>query len=155
MMVMCLGIFMMPAILNAKTVYVKSDASGANSGSSWANAYTDLQNAIDSTSSGDQVWVAAGTYKPTTGIDRSISFQMKSGVSIYGGFLGDEASIGQRDWNTNESILSGNIGAQGVDTDNSFSVITAINTAGIIIDGLKIQDGNATNGVSYAYGAGR
>ena len=76
--------------------YVKWDATGGNTGVDWANAYTDLQSALIPDPSVDQIWVAAGTYKPTLGSDASISFVIPSGVSIYGGFTGTESSIGQR-----------------------------------------------------------
>jgi len=69
--------------LNAGTIYVNHLASGANNGTSWTNAFTDLQSALANACSGAQIWVAAGTYKPTTGTNRNISFVMKDGVAIY------------------------------------------------------------------------
>ena len=132
--------------------YVKSDAIGSNDGTSWTNAYTDLQSAINNSSSGDQVWVAKGTYKPTSTTDRSISFQMKSGVNIYGGFAGNETALEQRNWTTNETILSGNIGAQNVDTDNSYHVM--IGASNTIIDGLIIEKGYADGAEELSKGAG-
>ncbi|MFA6290505.1 MAG: MBG domain-containing protein, partial [Victivallales bacterium] len=152
MMVMCLGIFMMPIFLNAKTVYVKSDASGGNSGTSWANAYTDLQNAINNASSGDQIWVAAGTYKPTTGTDRAMSFQMKDGVNIYGGFSGTEISSDQRKWMTNETILNGDINVQGDNTDNTYHVVVAANNS--TLDGFIVEKGYAISPTPLMLGAG-
>src|SRR5512139_3136979 len=72
-------------------IYVKWDATGpTHDGSSWAKAYTDLQSALAATRPGIQIWVAAGTYKPTTGSDRSKSFNLQSGVKLYGGFAGNE-----------------------------------------------------------------
>ena len=50
---------------HAATIYVKHNASGSNNGTSWTNAYTSLQSAISNASSGDEVWVAAGIYKPS------------------------------------------------------------------------------------------
>src|SRR5271157_6174441 len=50
--------------------YVKSNASGKNDGSSWGNAFTDLQSALGS-SACPEIWVAAGTYKPTSGTERT------------------------------------------------------------------------------------
>ena len=76
--------------------YVKAGASG--NGSSWANASGDLQAMIDASSTGDEVWVAAGTYLPTTAPSgctacgpRDVTFLLKDGVKLYGGFpaMGD------------------------------------------------------------------
>ena len=44
------------------TRYVKPTGSG--DGSTWANASGDLQAMINASAAGDEVWVAAGTYKP-------------------------------------------------------------------------------------------
>jgi hypothetical protein len=56
--------------------------------------------------SGQEIWVAAGLYNPTSDIDSSVSFVMKAGVAIYGGFAGIEAELNERDWVLNETILS-------------------------------------------------
>ena len=78
------------ALALGDTIYVDADATGANDGSSWDNAYTALQPALDGASSGDEIWVAAGIYTPTLemspGITRTASFQLKNGVALYGGF---------------------------------------------------------------------
>jgi hypothetical protein len=47
------------------TRYVKPTASGTGDGLSWANASANLQGMLNASASGDAVWVAAGTYKPT------------------------------------------------------------------------------------------
>src|SRR5690349_8828972 len=112
-----------PAARAAGVIYVRAGASGANSGSSWANAYTSLANALSAASSGDQIWVAAGTYTPTDGSDRTASFTLENGVAVYGGFAGTETLLSQRDWNTNITTLSGDIGTVGDASDNSFHVV--------------------------------
>src|ERR1044072_8249072 len=78
-------------------IFVDASAAGANNGTSWANAFTDLQSALAIATPSNEIWVAAGTYKPTATADRTISFAMKNGVGIYGGFDGTEAQRGQRD----------------------------------------------------------
>lgn len=150
---------------NAQVVYVDQSATGTNDGTSWANAYSDLQVGIDAASALStpalpiQVWVAAGTYKPTSSTDRTISFTMRNEVEIYGGFVGNESSLSQRDWRVNQTVLSGDIGTQGVSGDNSQSVINNAftpasplsNTA--ILDGFIIEDGYMDN-ASLVGGAG-
>src|SRR4051812_26701797 len=98
----------------AKIIFVKANASGANDGTSWANAYTKLQDALTTAASGNQIWVAAGTYYPDKGAgltdnDVNLSFNLKSGVAIYGGLVGTETQLSERNWQTNVSILSGDI----------------------------------------------
>ena len=128
------------------TWYVNSLATGGNNGQSWANAYTDLQAALTSSQlhSGDQIWVARGTYQPTSGTDRTISFALKDKVQVYGGFAGTETNLTQRDWVHNVTTLSGDIGKPGDNSDNSYHVVTATNlTSAAVLDGFTITAGNA------------
>jgi len=75
-------------------IYVKSGSTG--NGSAWNNAYRSLASALTAAQAGDKIWVAAGTYKPTTGTDRTASFTLKNNVGIYGGFAGTETARNQR-----------------------------------------------------------
>lgn len=130
--------------LSAATIYVKHDALGSNNGSSWADAYTNLQTAITAANSGDQIWIAKGTYKPTT-TTRTIYFVMKTGVSLYGGFAGTETAIDQRDIINNETILSGEIGtASADDNTHMVCVFNIVNT--ITMDGFTITGGYSNGG---------
>jgi hypothetical protein len=109
---------------SGNVLYVNTNASGANDGTSWTDAFTDLQDALNSACPGiSEIWVAAGTYYPTSGTDRTIFFVMKNGVAIYGGFVGTETQVFERDWVTNETILSGDIGTTGDFNDNSHRII--------------------------------
>jgi hypothetical protein len=101
--------------------YVKWNASGANNGTSWANAFTSLQSALAVAASPDNIWVAQGTYKP--GTTRLDTFEMVDGVQIYGGFAGTETLFSQRNPALHPTILSGDIGTAGVTTDNSYHVV--------------------------------
>ncbi|MHC4845209.1 MAG: right-handed parallel beta-helix repeat-containing protein [Planctomycetota bacterium] len=131
--------------------YVDADAVGAGTGNSWADAYTDLQDALDEAVLGDQIWIAEGLYLPSIetapGDPRSATYLIPDGVALYGGFAGFETSLLQRNWLTNLSILSGDIGASGPTGDNSYHVVTVANTtAPVLLDGLSVVDGRA-NGI--------
>lgn len=129
----------------ARLIYVNYAATGAKDGTSWTNAYTDLQAALGTASSGDEVWVAAGTYRPTSGTSRSVSFQMETGLAIYGGFAGTEAALTDRDPKANLTVLSGDIGTEGNQADNSYHVVAANNADGTaVLDGFTVRDGNAS-----------
>lgn len=138
---------------NPMIIYVNANATGDNNGTSWANAYTSLQDALASAKFDSQIWVAAGTYKPSQS-EREISFQLKNGVAIYGGFAGDETKLAQRDWHKNSTILSGEIGNLNNQTDNSYHVVDASNiTNSAVLDGFTIIGGNANN-TSHNSGGG-
>ena len=93
------------------SVYVDLAASGlTHDGTSWATAFVDLQQGLAAAVSGDNILVAKGTYKPTSGSDRAASFQLKSGVAIHGGYAGaGSADPAVRNVSANPTILSGDI----------------------------------------------
>lgn len=123
---------------SARVIYVNAGASGANDGSSWANAFNDLQSAMVVDVAGDEIWVATGTYKPTSGSDRAASFVMQAGVAMYGGFAGGETDRAQRNPAANATILSGDIGTSSP-LDNAYCVVLGANQA--TLDGFTITLG--------------
>ncbi|MEQ1746428.1 MAG: hypothetical protein ABMA02_13445 [Saprospiraceae bacterium] len=127
-------------------IYVNHAATGANTGATWSDAHTDLTAALAQAEAGDEVWVAQGTYRPTTGTVRSTSFAPKSGVRLYGGFAGVEVDLSQRDWVAHATVLSGDIGVPGDSTDNSYNVVYLHRPdLGTVLDGFVVRDGNATD----------
>ena len=132
--------------------YVKPISSGMGDGSSWANASADLQLMINNSSAGDTIWVAQGTYKPIRPANnltvislnnRDNAFVLKSKVHIYGGFAGNETELSQRNWNTNPTVLSGDIGTPNSNTDNSYHVVISVGSINTCLDGFTITGGRA------------
>jgi len=125
-------------------VYVDITASGANNGTSWTDAYTDLELALSNTCApGTQIWVATGTYLPST----QAGFTLPDGVELYGGFNGTETLLTQRDWNTNLTVLSGDIdGDNTLAGGNAFHIIQAQSLASARVDGFTLTLGNANAG---------
>jgi hypothetical protein len=157
-LVVCAGAFALLAMSSeafAVTRYVNANlASGANDGTSWDNAHQGaggLAIALTASVNGDQIWVAQGSYKPTLTATRSIFFNLKSGVQIYGGFVGNEATLAERDHLANVTILTGDLlgndgppGSFTNNADNSHHIVngaSANSTA--VLDGFIITAGNA------------
>jgi len=140
------------------TCYVNGSASGSNTGTSWANAYADLQTALGNYPTCVDIYVARGTYQPTATTDRTISFNIKPGVFVYGGFAGTEAALGDRNLTINQTILSGDIGVAGDSSDNSYHVVVfdgttasgSINGSTGVFD-VTIRGGNANGSAFGAY----
>jgi len=134
-------------------LYVRKTAPAGGDGLSWATAFNELRDALPLGGRSLQVWVATGEYKPATplyqGGSRAATFQLISGVALYGGFEGDESELSQRDPVTNVTILSGDLNGNDLSNfvnydDNAYHVVT---TSGVdataILDGFTIRGGNA------------
>ncbi len=129
-----------------RTVLVNHAATGANNGTTWTDAYVLLQSAIAELAAlppGEtpEIWVAQGTYKPTTGSDPLASFVPPPNTSILGGFVGGERSRSLRNWRTHPTILSGELGPAGP-AGNSRHVVRFTGGSSLI-DGFVIRDGAA------------
>jgi hypothetical protein len=134
------------------TIYVDKDATGYNNGTSWDDAYTDLQDALALARECPDVgaiWVAAGTYSPTTDpYDSSASFELVDGVDLFGHFAGDESSPSGRDLGNpnNETVLEGQIGQYNFQA--VIYVVKGENIQDAVLDGFTVTG-------SYGYpGAG-
>jgi hypothetical protein len=138
----------------ARIIYVDADATGANNGSSWANAYNFLQDAMAVAAGGDEIRVAEGIYKPDCGGGNSLgnrkaTFKLKNGVAIRGGYAGfGEPNPDTRNIKDNRTILSGDLSGNdngfAHNGENSYHVVTGTNvSASAVLDGFIITGGNA------------
>ena len=110
-----------------KTIFVNDTANGANDGTSWSNAFSDLQLALTEAVGATealpvQIVVVKGVYKPrstpSASDRRDATFQLISHVKVYGGFSGTEYSLSERNWRVNKSILSGDLDGDDTDSNN-------------------------------------
>lgn len=146
-------------------------------GKSWLTAYTDLESALaitrsDCGSGVTEIWVAAGTYYPSEdnplSADNSshdVTFYINKDLNLYGGFDGTEDELTDRDYTNNITILDGDIGILGDDTDNAYHVLVVDGFTDNVnvetyIDGFTLQNGHANNttpdnqgGAAYLLGA--
>ena len=124
----------------ADVFFVKQDARGLNHSKDWQNAYTDLQEALEVAKKGDRIWVALGTYYPTSIKDPNETFAVPSEVVLLGGFKGNELEEKTRNFIENKTILSGNLSKDKM--ENSKHVVT-LKGDGAVVDGFVIEGGRA------------
>jgi hypothetical protein len=149
-LVAALGLF--GPLTGAGIIYVDDDAPAGGDGQSWTTAFTFLQDALAVAQSGDEMRIAGGTYYPDRDAahpvgtaDRYVSFDLVSGVALYGGYAGLNlpSDPGHRDLELYPSTLSGNINSPTSLLDNSYHVVWAVGTGvGTLLDGLTITAGN-------------
>ena len=136
--------------------YVNASAAPGGDGLSWATAYDTFDQALMDATSGDQIWVAAGTYVG--------NFTLALGVEHYGGFAGTETELSQRDWTANPTILDGNqtgsvvtgpVGATATTRIDGFT-ITNGSASGLYLDNSSptIANNTITRNSAYERGAG-
>lgn len=150
--VVCVTSFFSP--LQAAVVYVAPGGEGT--GASWSDP-GNLKTAMTNAKTGDEIWAKAGTYTP--GVSRDDTFALKKGLEVYGGFVGTETELGERDWKTNKTILSGDIGEADANADNCYHVVTGGSGAQrtdstAILDGFTITKGNADGTFEQSKGGG-
>lgn len=162
-----------------KVIYVDGRASGADNGTSWADAYMFLQDGLaDANESAKpvEVWVGQGIYQPDrsaaepngTG-DRKATFQLINGVTLKGGYAGfGEPDPNARDIEAYETILSGELDGNDVGVndprdllseptraDNSYHVVMGIGTdETAVLNGFTVTAGNAGGSYPNNYGGG-
>lgn len=157
----CLLLLLTLPTLGQRIRYVDAAATGESTGNSWDSAHTLLQDALVLAQEGDEIWVAAGTYKPVIPLstggtsfgERLASFELKNGVALYGGFAGHETALNQRDVVINATILSCDYYDDDTATihvdepsrsENCYHVITGAElSATTIVDGFTLTGGNA------------
>ncbi|MBN2002893.1 MAG: hypothetical protein JXA21_06020 [Anaerolineae bacterium] len=154
-------------------ICVDADATGAATGLSWTDAYTNVQDALAVANYGDEIWVAEGVYYPDEGMGQTdnamtATFALKPGVALYGGFAGTEATLGMRNPAVYLTVLSGDI--DGNDSTDSYGIVTSTEalagrnayhvvmsenmTETARLDGFTITAGNADGGVFDGTGGG-
>jgi phosphodiesterase/alkaline phosphatase D-like protein len=124
-----------PARALGGVLYVTPD--GIGDCTTWGNSCS-LQTALSVATSGNDIWVKAGTYKP--GISRSATFKLVAGVGLYGGFAGTETTRPSCNLATNVTILSGEIGEADT-SDNVYHVVTGV--SGATLECVTVIGGNA------------
>ncbi len=158
-------------------IYVDATPAGTgNSGTSWAAAYSSLQDAVDdAVQSGKEIWLAEGVYTPTRQNDitdpRTKTFLLPQGIEILGGFDGTETEkdpqgsayittlSGDIDQNDGTAFSSLPFSGAAVDLvdDNSYHVVTinGINRANSTrLKGVTISGGVADGPGDHSYGGG-
>jgi hypothetical protein len=135
-------------LTNGQALFVSANAPGpVHDGSSWQNAYASLQQALGAATSHTAILVAQGTYLPTSSTDPTATFQLASGVSLFGGWEGYQTPNPNLDLNPDASgagfttTLSGILGG-GV--ANSYHVVTGSGVdSSAILDNFTITGGDA------------
>lgn len=148
--------------LNPPRLFVRTAATGMNNGLSWINAFTSLDAALVAAaapgSACQEIWVTQGTHRPITqstpGVARSATFRLRDGLTVRGGFFGNELLPQDRDPTVFQTILNGNIGNQGSAADNCYHVVTMNQPGSAMLEQVTIREGTASGPGDDAVGAG-
>ncbi|MBI5762249.1 MAG: hypothetical protein HZA51_01855 [Planctomycetes bacterium] len=144
-------------VLEGSTFFVDPTATGLNNGTSWNDAFADLQSILPIAPTGSEIRVSGGVFRPDSNSNnRTVSFQLRSGITVKGGYAGrSQPNPDLRDPMLFVSALDGDIGVMGGSVDNSHHVVEAIGVdASAVLDGFTIRRGMADGGFPYDRGGG-
>ncbi len=130
-------------------LYVDPGARGRHDGSSWRDAFPELQPALDAATSDvavEMIFVAEGTYRPEDLGPEDSFFSLPADVRLYGGFPAGGGSFELRDPERYHSVLSGDIGIPGDDSDNA-GVVLWVKGANTVLDGFSITGARGVCGL--------
>jgi hypothetical protein len=116
---------------HAKVIHVSAGqtTNSTPDGLSWTTAFPTVQKGLDAAAVGDEVRVAAATYPE--------NITLKNAIALYGGFVGTETNLGQRNWSNNITILNGR-------RTNSVILVQPGAGPATRIDGFTISNGLLT-----------
>jgi len=135
-LMLCISVF--ATMVSSKTIFVNAaTGSDSNTGLTWATALQSIPYAITVAASGDNLWIAGGTYD----IPGTSTFTQGDTKSMYGGFSGNETALSARP----KSDLDGNGIVEPWEFTNAtvltFNVtdMNAINFTGGAFDGFTLS----------------
>lgn len=161
--------------------YVDQSATGNEDGSSWTNAFTNLNTAIESVNTGDSIKIAEGVYVPdrdSSGLFNPVNPRLKTffvdkDLILQGGY---STGGSMRNWDQFQTVLSGDLDGNDLNFDGDFSNQSTDSSKGnnaysllhlkhlssqSIFEGLYIVAGRAdsaiqgqTNGIGPRYQGG-
>lgn len=115
--------------------YVSADSPyPVQDGTSWTSPFRTIAQALAVASSNHEIWVATGTYLEE-GVDETTAVTMKTGVRMYGGFIGVENDKSERDIFQNATRIDGN---------NELLAVEGANNT--VLDGFVIVNGGMNVG---------
>ncbi len=120
-------VFVFSEKTNGATVFVSKQGDNTT-GETWSTSFKRVSSALTAATSGDQIWIASGTYFE--------SINLKPSLSLYGGFIGSETSLNQRNLSKNSTTIDGS-------TANTSVILGA---TGAVLDGLRVTGGISTDG---------
>ena len=159
--------------VTGKSIYVDADATGANNGSSWADAYNFLQDALADANSSPkpvEIRVAQGAYTPDSNSmypdgtgDRTAAFQLINGITLKGSYAGfGELNPNARDVELYETVLSGDLDGNDIHVNNPAQLLYEPTRAensynivvGAFVEGMAWLDGFTISGAVEAGNSG-
>ncbi len=149
---LCLGICLLwlglqPVSAQAARIYVDQAAASGGNGTTWVLAYQTIAQGLSAATSGDEIWVAEGTYF------ESITWSTtKNGVLLYGSFDKTEVVIGDRDIQANFSVVDASTADAGGPADHVFNLVDGVSN--IRIDGFMVTGGVANGSSPHNRGGG-
>jgi predicted outer membrane repeat protein len=134
------GAIAAPIADQGRVIFVNHAATGANNGTSWADAFHHPRPALATAAQGDEIWIARGSYVTSSTGDVGQSFRVERALRMFGGFVGNETVRTQRNPYLHRTILTGRLpGAHA-----QHVVVVGHQDPGMaLLDGLEITGGAA------------